>query len=42
VLVLSGKTWLGTITPIGGVLFIVGWVLLAMSAGRRQLQKAAP
>lgn len=32
-LVLSGKTVLGAITPFGGVLFIAGWVLLAMGAG---------
>ena len=25
---LSGITWLGAITPIGGVLFIVGWLML--------------
>nr|WP_299757750.1 DUF423 domain-containing protein [uncultured Pontibacter sp.] len=25
VLVLTGITWLGAITPIGGTLFIVGW-----------------
>ena len=28
VLCLSGVTWLGAITPIGGVLMIVGWVSL--------------
>ena len=28
-LVLSKQTWLGAITPIGGVLFIVGWFALA-------------
>jgi uncharacterized membrane protein YgdD (TMEM256/DUF423 family) len=28
-LCLTGKTWLGAITPIGGTLFIVGWVLVA-------------
>lgn len=32
-LVLSGKTILGAITPVGGVLFIAGWVLLALGAG---------
>jgi uncharacterized membrane protein YgdD (TMEM256/DUF423 family) len=31
-LVLTGNTKLGMITPIGGVLFIVGWVALAMAA----------
>ena len=29
VLVLSKQTWLGMITPIGGLLFIVGWVAFA-------------
>jgi uncharacterized membrane protein YgdD (TMEM256/DUF423 family) len=33
-LVLSGVTKLGMITPIGGVLFIVGWVSLAVGAMR--------
>ena len=28
VLCLSGVTWLGAITPIGGVLMIVGWLSL--------------
>jgi uncharacterized membrane protein YgdD (TMEM256/DUF423 family) len=31
-LVLSKQTWLGAITPIGGVLFIVGWFALAYAA----------
>lgn len=29
-LCLSGLGWLGAITPIGGVAFIAGWVLLAI------------
>ncbi len=29
VLVLTGARWLGAITPLGGVLMIAGWVLLA-------------
>jgi uncharacterized membrane protein YgdD (TMEM256/DUF423 family) len=29
ILALSGIRWLGAITPIGGVLFLAGWVLLA-------------
>jgi uncharacterized membrane protein YgdD (TMEM256/DUF423 family) len=33
-LVLTGKTWLGAITPIGGTLLIVGWVALAAGARR--------
>jgi len=32
ILVLTGQTWLGMITPIGGVLMIVGWALLAFAA----------
>ena len=28
-LVLTGFRWLGAITPIGGLSFIVGWILLA-------------
>lgn len=27
---LTGQKWLGMITPIGGVMFFVGWVALAM------------
>ena len=36
-LALTGTRWLGAITPFGGVLFIVGWGLLAASflRGRR-------
>ena len=30
-LVLTGHKWLGAITPIGGTLFIVGWVSLAIA-----------
>jgi uncharacterized membrane protein YgdD (TMEM256/DUF423 family) len=29
---LGGPRWLGAITPIGGVLMIVGWLVLAWSA----------
>lgn len=29
---LSGVKWLGTITPLGGVAFIVGWACVAISA----------
>ncbi|WP_435017719.1 DUF423 domain-containing protein [Tundrisphaera sp. TA3] len=32
-LALSGIRWLGAITPIGGVLMIVGWIALALAAG---------
>jgi uncharacterized membrane protein YgdD (TMEM256/DUF423 family) len=33
-LVLTDKRWLGAITPIGGALFLAGWVLLALDARR--------
>jgi uncharacterized membrane protein YgdD (TMEM256/DUF423 family) len=33
-LVLSGMRWLGAVTPLGGVAFIVGWGLLAWTALR--------
>ena len=32
VLSLTGITWLGAITPIGGIGFIVGWLTLAYEA----------
>ena len=28
----TGARWLGAITPLGGMCFIVGWVLLAVAA----------
>ncbi|MDX1494310.1 MAG: DUF423 domain-containing protein [Longimicrobiales bacterium] len=33
-LVLTGQRWLGAVTPIGGVAFIVGWALLVWTAVR--------
>ena len=33
-LVLTGQRWLGAVTPVGGVAFIVGWALLAWTAFR--------
>lgn len=33
-LALSGVTWLGIITPFGGVLFLAGWAMLAWGARR--------
>ena len=35
VLTITGQRWLGMITPIGGVLFLVGWASLALAAGRK-------
>lgn len=32
VLAISGARWLGMLTPIGGVAFITGWLLLAIVA----------
>lgn len=34
ILCFTGLRWLGAITPIGGVLLIAGWVLLAVAAMR--------
>jgi uncharacterized membrane protein YgdD (TMEM256/DUF423 family) len=34
VLALGGPRWLGAVTPIGGVLMVVGFVLLALQALR--------
>jgi uncharacterized membrane protein YgdD (TMEM256/DUF423 family) len=31
---LSGTTWLGAITPLGGVAFLLGWLALAVSVIR--------
>jgi uncharacterized membrane protein YgdD (TMEM256/DUF423 family) len=36
VLALSGIRWLGAITPVGGVSWIAGWVLLAWAMNRRR------
>lgn len=33
-LVLTGPRWLGAVTPIGGVAFLLGWTLLAWTAIR--------
>lgn len=34
-LALSGVRWLGAITPIGGMLFLIGWIALAVAGFRR-------
>jgi uncharacterized membrane protein YgdD (TMEM256/DUF423 family) len=36
VLVLTGERWLGALTPLGGVAFLVGWGALAWSFLRRE------
>jgi uncharacterized membrane protein YgdD (TMEM256/DUF423 family) len=33
-LVLTGQRWLGAVTPVGGVCFLVAWSLLAWTAVR--------
>jgi len=37
VLALSGLRWLGAIVPIGGVLLLVGWGLLAAAIWRSRI-----
>ena len=34
ILALSGLGWMGAITPIGGLCFLAGWVLIAVTAWR--------
>lgn len=34
VMVFTGQRWLGAVTPIGGVAFIAGWILLMLAARR--------
>ncbi len=34
ILVLTGQRWLGAVTPLGGLAFIIGWVLLASAVFR--------
>lgn len=34
-LALSGVRWLGAITPLGGLLFLIGWALLFWAALKR-------
>ncbi|MBD3265516.1 DUF423 domain-containing protein [bacterium] len=36
ILAITGIRWLGAITPIGGVAFIIGWILLAIAAVKWQ------
>ena len=35
-LALSGTKWWGAVTPIGGVAFIVGWIVLGFATARRE------
>ena len=34
VLIASGQSWLGAVTPLGGVALIAGWICLALAAWR--------
>jgi uncharacterized membrane protein YgdD (TMEM256/DUF423 family) len=34
ILAVTGVTWLGAVTPLGGVAFIAAWVVLAYAALR--------
>jgi len=36
-LALSGITWLGAITPLGGLSLLIGWIMLAWSVWKSQL-----
>ncbi|MGN8225331.1 DUF423 domain-containing protein [Gracilimonas sp. BCB1] len=38
VLCLTGTSWLGAVTPVGGVAFIVGWVMLGIQILRKGFQ----
>jgi uncharacterized membrane protein YgdD (TMEM256/DUF423 family) len=33
---LADLRWLGAVTPIGGTLLLIGWLVLAIAAGRRR------
>jgi len=37
ILAVSGIKMLGAITPIGGVLFLIGWTLLAVGVGKSRI-----
>lgn len=36
-MVATGQRWLGAVTPLGGVAFIAGWLMLAMAAWRTEM-----
>lgn len=40
VLAVTNLKWLGAITPIGGTSFIVGWVLVLLSAGKEKARSS--
>lgn len=40
VLAITGIKWLGAITPIGGVLFLIGWAMIIVAAKKANTTKA--
>ena len=42
ILVLTGLRWMGAITPIGGVAFIAGWLLLVLRIVGRLCSRSNP
>lgn len=35
IMVLTGKRWLGAVTPLGGVLFLAGWFMFVLAMWKR-------
>ncbi len=35
IMVLTGKDWLGAITPLGGLLFLAGWFIFVLAVWKR-------
>jgi uncharacterized membrane protein YgdD (TMEM256/DUF423 family) len=42
VLALGGPRWLGPVTPLGGIAFLIGWVLMAAEGLRRPAIPSSP
>lgn len=40
-IVLTGNSWYGRITPIGGLLLLIGWGIMAVAHKRRELPSEA-
>jgi uncharacterized membrane protein YgdD (TMEM256/DUF423 family) len=40
VLTLTDTGWLGAVTPVGGIAFILGWIFLVMGVTRSGIKKA--
>ena len=39
VLAITGIKWLGAITPIGGVLFLCGWIFIILAVKNKKISK---